>query len=286
MVRDYYKNTEVELSSSNDFDKDAHVLTIKKGELNEMISEYDKEISLSSFKPQRSLNELVWDGDTLKSEIRLRLLDIADDFIDTLNVDWAEPVDVILTGSLANYNWSEFSDFDLHVLMDFRDVDEKTGFVKEYFNGKKKEWNENHDNLKIYNFPVELYVQDVNEPHAASGVYSLYQNKWMTKPSPEKIKPIKIDKFFIKDKSLDIIEKIEHIINSVENETDKHKLEKLSNKIEVMIKRLRLMRKNGLQKSGEMNPDNIVYKVLRRLGFLDKIYDARNTCYDKINSID
>ena len=133
-----------------------------------------KKIDFTSFEPQDELNPKIWDSNWLiNSRVRMRLLDIADTFIDSLDIDWVEIDDIILTGSLANFNWSKFSDFDVHVVLRFKDVDERVEFVSNYFNSKKKIWNNEHDNLKIYGFPVEMYVQDSEEDHTSSGIYSL-----------------------------------------------------------------------------------------------------------------
>ena len=88
----------------------------------------------------------IYRGQTLIKRItnltRGQLLDIADDFTDSLQVDWVKPKDIIITGSIANYNWSEeYSDIDLHVLYDFKKVDKRVDFVKNYFDAKKKNWN-------------------------------------------------------------------------------------------------------------------------------------------------
>ena len=139
-----------------------------------------KKIDFTSFEPQDELNPKIWESNGLiNSRVRMRLLDIADTFIDSLDIDWVEIDDIILTGSLANFNWSKFSDFDVHVVLRFKDVDERVEFVSNYFNSKKKIWNNEHDNLKIYGFPVEMYVQDSEEDHTSSGIYSLEKiNGW------------------------------------------------------------------------------------------------------------
>lgn len=100
-------------------------------------------------------------------------MDIADDFIQTLNVKWVKPLDIVFTGSLANYNWTKYSDIDVHVIMNYKDVYENIEFVKEYFEMKKYSWMQDHDNLRIYGFPIELYVEDSNDAANSSGVYSL-----------------------------------------------------------------------------------------------------------------
>ena len=49
--------------------------------------------------------------------------------------------------------------------------------------------------------------------------------------------------------------------------------------------RLKNLRKEGLNKGGEMSSGNIIFKILRRTKYIDKIWDLINTSYDKINSI-
>ena len=89
--------------------------------------------------------------------------------------------DYLFLGSLANYNWSKYSDIDLHILIDFKKINKDTDLVKDYFDSKKKIWNDEHENLKIYGFQVELYIQDINEENSSGGVYSLEKNKWLIK---------------------------------------------------------------------------------------------------------
>ena len=79
---------------------------------------------LSSFYVQDSLNPKIWDDVdgqyTMKPEIREKLLEIAEEFVSFLGIDIFVQ-DVTMTGSLANYNWSEFSDVDLHIMYDFKE---------------------------------------------------------------------------------------------------------------------------------------------------------------------
>jgi hypothetical protein len=124
----------------------------------------------------------------MKKEIREKLLEISDSFIDFTEVDFFIH-DLILTGSLANYNWSEYSDVDLHIMVDMDELNDDTdvnsdvlkNIVKEFFDAKKNNWNQTHD-VKIKNFDVELYVQDINEEHVSSGVYSILNDEWVVEP--------------------------------------------------------------------------------------------------------
>ena len=248
-----------------------------------------EDIDLSSFNIKTALNPKFWKDEHLDSRIRMRLLDIADDFIEFLGVDWVKPDDVIMTGSLANYNWNKkFSDVDLHVLMDFSKVDKRTDFVKEYFDSKKNLWNESHKDLSICGFPVEVYVQDSKEKHASTGVYSLDKDKWITEPNRKSLKSSKINKEFIKKKVsefMDKIDKIDDIYKSADN--DSYKARKASEEAEKLWAEIKAQRKQGLSNAkNEITNGNIIYKTLRRLGYLDKIFSLRDKSYDKVNSLD
>lgn len=244
-----------------------------------------KDIDLSSFKPKKELEPRIWVNGKLNSRVRLRLMDIADDFFDTLEVDWVKPKDVILTGSLANYNYSKYSDFDLHLIIDFEEVDDRVNFVKDYFDAKKKLWNEQHEDLKIYGYPVEVYVQDANEYHNASGVYSINLDTWLTEPSENGIQAIKLNKFFIKEKVLKIIDKIDSLCEAAETETDEYELEEIAKRANDLFRKIRAARRESLKKGGEMSSFNIVFKCLRRFGYIGKLVDLKAKTYDKLFSI-
>lgn len=241
-------------------------------------------VDLSSFRPQKELHPKIWPNGKLNSKVRLRLLDIADDFIETLKVDWVKPKDIILTGSLANYNWSKFSDFDLHIIIDFSEVDDRVEFVKDYFDSKKKIWNEQHENLKIYGFSVEVYVQDANEIHTASGIYSLERNKWLRTPEKDSIKAIKLNKFFIKEKAGKFIRQINALDDAL-NTADSAQAETIGNKAKALFDKIKGIRKEALAKGGEMSSGNIIFKTLRRTGYIEKLVDIKAKTYDKIYSI-
>lgn len=242
-------------------------------------------VDLSSFRPQKELNPKIWINGKLNSKVRLRLLDIADDFFDTLEVNWVKPKDIILTGSLANYNWSKYSDFDLHIVIDFEEVDDRVNFVKDYFDAKKKIWNEQHEDLKIYGFPVEVYVQDANEEHTASGVYSLELGEWLKEPARNKIHAIKLNKFYIKEKVLKFITKIDELYDAAERETSPEKLEQIALKTNNLFKAIKSMRREALKNGDEMSSGNLVFKCLRRSGHIGKLSELKSKTYDKLFSI-
>ena len=243
------------------------------------------DIDFSSFTPQQELNPKIWPNGKINSRVRLKLLDISDDFFKTLKIDWLKPLDVLLTGSMANYNWSKYSDFDLHLLLDFSDVDENVDFVHEYFTAKKKLWNEEHENLMIYGFPVEVYVQNIDENLVSNGIYSLYKNKWVIEPSKDNIKGLGQDKDTIKSKAVETMKKIDALYNATFDINHGYDGEKLLAQIQKLITIIKGVRKQSLAKGGEMAAGNIFFKILRRTGYIEKLFNAKTLSYDSKESI-
>ena len=242
------------------------------------VTDSDRSIDLSGFQMQERLNPKVWDGEELKPEIRKNLLKIADDYFESLEIPGVDIEDVTFTGSLANYNWSQYSDIDLHILIDYKEVPVEESLVQDFLRTKSSSWNQNHD-VKIYGYDVELYVQDVSEEHVSSGVYSILKNKWLVKPEK---KPIKIDNINVKLKSNRIMDDIDDLYDEMKKEKNYEEIVSKADKIKDKIKK---MRQAGLDKAGEFSVENMVFKVLRRNGMLDRLSDIKTIAYDKLVSL-
>ena len=246
------------------------------------------EVDLSSFNIKKELNPKFWKNDRLDSRIRMKLLDIADDFIEFLGVDWVKPEDITITGSLANYNWNKkYSDIDLHIIMDYSKVDERTDFVDNYFYSQKKLWNEEHKDLKIFGFPVEVYVQDINKKHTSSGVYSLDKDKWLTEPEREKLSKKKVNKERIKKTVSQYTEKIDKLVDDSKNTNgDDYKMRKVYEGAQQLFDEIKKLRREDLaDANNEINEGNIIFKALRRLGYIDKLDKVINKGYNTLNSL-
>ena len=217
--------------------------------------------------------------ETMKPEIRERLLDIANQFVEFLDV----PVfvdDIIMTGSLANYNWSNYSDVDLHIIVDFAQFPkEQIELFQKLFTLKKILFNTNH-NITIKNFEVELYAQDEKEIHTSSGVYSVLFDEWITKP--EKIN-VKIDNKVLMNKVKSWTEKIDEVIEDAE---EGNNLEKSKEIIDKLKKKLKDYRGEGLSGDGEFSYENLVFKFLRRNGYIEKLYNFEDKLIDKSLSLE
>jgi hypothetical protein len=234
---------------------------------------------LKSFLLQDELNPAIWilseKGDeTIKPEIREQLLEIAYQFIEFLDVPLFVS-DIILTGSLTNYNWSKYSDFDLHLLVDYKQFPKGTKELYEkLFNLKKMLFNTRF-NIKIKNYDVELYAQDEDEPrHKSAGVYSILFDEWLNKPKKENVE---INKEEITQKSNMWMKTIDDVIENASDE-DIDDAKKMVRKYKAKIKKFRQC---GLDRGGEYSTENLVFKVLRRNGYIEKLFDFENELLNK-----
>ena len=246
------------------------------------------EVNTDSFKVKKRLNQKIWDGNIINSRVRLKLLEIADDFSEYANIQWLKnKKHTIMTGSMCNYNWSKYSDIDVHIIIDFNDISDDIELVTDYFNMKKNEWNNDHNNLTIFGYKVELYIENINSDRPTSqGVYDLDKNEWISMPSKHGIKPMTLTRSsIIKRKSAKIMTQIDDLIDLFQRTKDKVKLARIGNKINHILNCTQRMRKIGLEKHGENSLNNIVYKVLRRTKYLDKLWGVNLDIYDTLNSI-
>jgi predicted nucleotidyltransferase len=173
--------------------------------------------------------------------------------------------DIIVVGSIANFNWSKYSDIDVHILVDFKQYQkELKNMYIEYFDLKKIVFNQKR-NVKIYGFDVEVFIEDVDMKGISGGVYSILEDKWIEKP--KKIEA-KIDLNLVKTKARQWMKMIDTYVNNLENE-DIETIEKTFKEYKNKLKKFRLA---GLKKGGEMSLENLVFKVLRRNGYIDKLY--------------
>jgi len=230
-------------------------------------------------RPKDELNPELWDENKkLRDDVRERLLDIAEKFIKpTLGAD-AIIKDITFTGSLANYNYSDLSDIDLHIIIDFADINKDKEMVRKYFNAVKALWNSLHD-IRIKGFEVEAYVQGADEPHTSTGVYSVQDDNWLKEPTQTEAE---IDEDSISNKSDSLIDQIEQALKLMEKDSTKEAFERA----ESLMEKIKKLRKAGLETNGEYSVENLAFKTLRNTGYLKKLSDLKREAYDKLMSLD
>jgi len=240
---------------------------------NEMRSEAQFE-PLTSFRLKDELNPKIWDNFKIDPETRESLLQIGNDYFESLELEGVELKDIMLTGSLANFNWSKYSDFDLHLVFDFSDVNDDKVLVKKYLDSAGKMWNKQHD-IKIKGYDVEIYSQDTDEEHTSSGEYSLLDDRWIKKPSKQDFKP---DESLIKKKAGSIMDSVKDMERDFEEGIE---YDELNERLKKVWKKIKDGRKAGLEREGEFSIENLVFKLLRRNGYIERILNLKAKAYDK-----
>lgn len=260
---------------------------IQIDEIDEIADTLDSNISkeiripkdvLDSFLIKDTLNPDIWTNDTLNPDIRTKLIRIAEDFFKNLNIPKEIQIkDIIFTGSLADYNWSRYSDIDLHIVLDFKKIDVGEELLDDYFWAQKALWNQEHD-ITIHKFPVELYVQDINAKLVATAVYSVLNDKWLKKPVRESFK---LDTNAIKTKANAFIKKLRGIKQDYKDKD----YQSVVDKVTQLKDKIKNMRNAGLEKGGEFSIENLVFKTLRRTPFMDILDSYKAKSYDELMSI-
>ena len=222
------------------------------------------EFNMRSFLPHNELSKKIWEDDEImRPDVQEALENIANEFLDYLKID-VDVEDITFTGSYANYNYTPYSDIDLHIVIDFDKVSNNEDLVEGFMNAKKSYWNDRYD-ITVNGIEVEIYPQDSSEEHVSSGVYSIDQEKWIVKPEKFQKEP----NLKSANKKFQMLKR--EISSAIESEDLKS--------IERLLKKLRDMRKSALKKSGEMSVENIAYKMLRSEDLIQKLYDSKFNLY-------
>jgi hypothetical protein len=217
----------------------------------------------SPIELHNELNPALWEGDEIRREIQVKLLQIAKEFYGFLGVS-TRIDDVLITGSQANYNYTTQSDIDLHLIVDFNQV-ECEGEVRALFDTKRRLWKQNH-NINIHGIPVECYVEDLNEP-AVTSSYSLITQSWIKEP-----------KKGMKDYDR---EKVEQLATMWSKVIDKAIDSQDIGVIDSVKKSLAIFRRKSLAKEGEFGPGNLAFKALRNSDYIARLMTAYNDAKDQ-----
>lgn len=240
-------------------------------------------MNLQYLQPHHQLDPEIWEACCdhekcpvpkhycLKTAVRKALLRISHEFYLSLNIP-VPLTDVIFTGSMSNYNYSTMSDIDLHLLLNFSEIDENEELVRDFLNAKKTVWNDQHE-IMIKGHEVEVYAQDRDEIHHSTGVYSLIQDEWIEEPQNG---THSINLGAVETKAQSLINIIDTALESP------NRMEKLT-KVKEKIKK---MRQCGLETGGEYSVENLAFKVLRRNGYLEKLYGTYTQDYDSSLSME
>ena len=215
------------------------------------------------------LNPKLWDDFTLKPEVRSKLLQFGEVWRDYAKIPESAVKEIIMLGGNANYNYTDKSDIDVHVVVDKSLISKDNPLLDDYLQDKKQMWTMSHK-ITILGYGLEPYAQDISVEYPKNqGVYSLTKNEWIHKPvfvGDEMIKDP-----YLKKKVKFYMKMIDDMIdNHVDLDSVKHFKEKM-----------RDMRGAAIKRGGEFSFENLVFKELRNQGYLDKLSEYQRSSQDQ-----
>lgn len=236
-----------------------------------------------------SLNPKLFDKDNfLLNDVREKLLEIANFFLDTLAEDEIkfELKDIKLVGSNCSYNYTKDSDIDLHLVANTKTLKCPDNLYPLLYSAYRSIFNKNYS-PKIKGIPVEIFVEtddteqlndsvklEARQQTAlkSNGVYSVLNNKWIKEPVPEDIPEIDMDAFETE------FEKWEDKYNELLKNPN---IDSVDNFIEDLYD----LRKTAIADDGEYSLGNLIFKEMRNLQYLDHLKELKCELISKNLSI-
>lgn len=222
---------------------------------------------------QDELHPVLWDDGRLKPDVAKKLLSLAQATVEDFPIN-IKVVDIIITGSIANYNWTAQSDIDLHILVNY-----DSGVVGDYQRRValqyNKEWKKKHD-ITIEGVPAEIFIQDASDELEPLGIYSLLKGKWIQKPPKFTPHTLSTDAQKLAHNYAVQIARLEvDFISGMVDAATVHK------RATLLKHKLKQIREQGLAAQGIFSTGNLVYKTLRNWGYKDKLNDLKILAFDK-----
>jgi hypothetical protein len=224
---------------------------------------------IETIEKHAELNPKLFDGNKLKPEVRQKILEIVDEFVDDLTSDEVDfnIEDIILIGSNVSYNYTKDSDLDIHLVANTKSLNCPDNIINALYSAYRSLFNRKFD-IDFYGIPVEIYVETEDSARVSNGVYSVKDNDWIKEPELTDIPELDqeaFDKLYQEweAKCKDLIKEIEAC--NLEDEAD----------IVTMIEEIYELRKSGISE-GEYSIQNLVFKELRNNKFLDDLKEYKD----------
>ena len=225
-----------------------------------------------TLKTHKELNPQIWTDKKLDPEIATNLIKIGKEWAKFAEIPEDIIDDYIIVGGNANFNYTKYSDIDLHLVIDKKKLGCE-GLLDDFLRAKKQLWALTH-NITIKGHPVELYAQDIEEKVGSKGQYSLNKKKWIQEPTP----------YELNRKDPEVVKKVKDFIFQIDTLIDAKSDDRVV--FQNLKDRLGTMRKAAIQKAGEYAPENLVFKELRNRGYLEKVSNYLRDLGDKELSVE
>lgn len=218
--------------------------------------DFIKEEFKLTLKYHGNLNPKIWKGGKLDPTLSVAIKVKAYEFAHFSGINRGKIKDIVFTGSNANFNYTRYSDIDIHIITD------ESGLDPNVLYDKKVDWTLKHPNLKVAGYPIEFFAQDKNEHFPeGQGVYSIVQRSWLNQP--KHLQDISV----LKDPK--VIDKVKFYIRYIR--TELLGPNGTADMINAFKSKMQKARTAGLQTNGEFSIENIIYKDLRNRGLIDKL---------------
>lgn len=213
-----------------------------------------KEVDMSAFQEKKDLNPKIFDveNEKMKIDVRKSLLSLSKIYYTFLR-QTVEIQDILLVGSMANYNWSDYSDIDIKIILPFDEIHKEN--IVDFFNDKKNTWLLEH-NIDLFGYNVHLDVVDVENTQFEGGVYSILYDRWV---SPPVFLEIQYDEEKV---NLIVGNMLANFKKALKHRNNPSKFKDFMDKI--------LDKSFQFKSKKEFSPENMAYKYLGRLGLFKK----------------
>jgi predicted nucleotidyltransferase len=232
------------------------------------------------------LNSLLFNNDKLLPEVKEKLENITDNFIELLkeNEIKVKLKDILVVGSNASYNYSKDSDIDLHIIVDgsMYEDKEKNELLDKIYNAYKTIWNSKYD-VNINEIPVELYVELDNTGTKSNGIYSVKKDKWIKKPIQKDIPEIDYAKLNEEVKNWE--NKYKKVLVVIDFFNNKKEYQKSIDKIDEYINNIYDLRQLSMKTDGEYGLGNLIFKEIRNNNYLNILKKIKTNITNKKLSI-
>lgn len=217
----------------------------------------------------KTLNPKLFEDDKLRPEVRDKLLQISNAWLRFAKLPADAVIDVIATGGNINYNYTEESDIDVHLVVDMTKMPiSDPAFMRDYIFDKKNLWAKSHNN-RVLGYPVELFAQSSEDrlPNH-QGVYSLVHDKWVAHP----------ENLNLNYDDRNLREKVAFHRHDIERIIKRGTVEEAR----ALQDRLKGGRGAALATDrGEFAEENLLFKSLRNSGHLQRLSDFVKAAEDK-----
>lgn len=123
----------------------------------------------------------------------------------------------------------------------------------------------------MFGHKIEIYFEDINDEKISRGIYSIIHDRWIRKPT------------FVDDLNIDV-DQVNTLFDKYRREIDRvYKFGSFEDKKRLKEDIKKFRRKVNTSSNNKTCIENIVYKKLRKLGFIDKLHD--NKVYDAKKSL-